>query len=246
VAAVNPGTGFVFDAATFVWSIAFLTRMRPRPFQPAQRQRFVRDLADGFHEVRSRTWVWVSILAVGLTVMIQIAPIDVLGPVIARRHFGGAAAWAAIEAAFGAGTVLGGTTAMRAKLNRPLRFVNFCYLLSLPASVALAIRAPLAAIVLAQLMSGWSVGLYVPVWDTLLQERIPPNVLSRVSAYDWMGAIVFMPLGLAAAGPVAGAIGIRTTLICGAVWAAITVVATLSVREIWTLERRLTPADSAQ
>jgi MFS family permease len=247
VAAANPGTGFVFDAATFVWSIAFLAQMHPRVLAPAPRQRFIRDLADGFREVRSRTWIWASILAVGLSVMIQFAPIDVLGPVIARRHFGGAGAWAAMEAAFGAGTVLGGATALRAKLRRPLRFVNLCFLLSLPTSVAIAIPAPLVAIVLAQFVAGWTVGLYLPIWDTLLQQRIPAHVLSRVSAYDWMGSIVFMPLGLAAAGPVAGLIGFRATLITGAVWGAITVAALLSVRDIRTLERLpvLTAADNA-
>jgi Transmembrane secretion effector len=112
VAGLGTGAAFLFDAATFLWSITFLASMRPRPVEPSAPQRFMRDLADGFREVRSRTWVWVSIVAVGLTLMIQVAPIQVLGPVIAREHFGGAAAWAAMEAAFGAGTVLGGVTAL--------------------------------------------------------------------------------------------------------------------------------------
>lgn len=245
VATTNPGAGFVFDAATFVWSIGFLAWMHPRPLEPSPPQRFVRDLADGFNEVRAQTWIWVSILAVGLSLMIQDAPIQVLGPVVARAHFGGAGAWAAIEAALGAGAVAGGATALRVAPRRPLRFLNACFLLCIPGSVALAIPAPLVAIVVAQFAVGWFIGLYLPVWDTLLQERIPANVLSRVSAYDWMGSIVFMPLGLAVAGPVAGLIGIRATLICGAAWCAISVAATLSVKDIRTLER-LTVSDGRQ
>lgn len=248
VAGVGPGTAFVFDAATFLGSIVFLAQMHPRAVEPSARQRFVRDLADGFREVRSRTWIWASILAVGLTLMIQVAPIDVLGPVVARRDLGGAGAWAAIETAFGAGTVLGGATALRARLRHPLRFVNLCFLLCVSGSVALAIPAPLVAIVAAQFVGGWSVGLYIPVWDTLLQQRIPANLLSRVSAYDWMGSIVFMPLGFALAGPVAAAVGIRATLVGGAVWCVITVIATLSVRDIRMLERPpvLTALESPQ
>jgi MFS family permease len=247
VAAGGPGTAFVLDAATFVWSIAFLAAMHPRPLETSAPQRFLRDLADGFHEVRAQTWIWASILAVGLSLMIQVAPIDVLGPVISRRHFGGAGAWGAMQAAFGAGAVLGGATALRFAFGRPLLFVNLCFLLCVPGSIAFAIPAPLAVIVVAQLVAGWSIGLYLPIWDTLLQERVPAHVLSRVSAYDWMGSIVFMPLGLAAAGPVAAAIGIRATLICGAVWCAITVLAMCSLREIRTLERVavLTAADPA-
>jgi MFS family permease len=247
VATAGPGAAFVFDAATFLWSIGFLAWMRPRRVEPSPPQRFLRDLADGFHEVRARRWIWVSILAVGLTLMIQDAPIQVLGPVIARSHFGGAGAWAAIEAALGAGTVVGGATALRVAPSRPLRFVNLCFLLCVPGSIALAIPAPLVAIVVLQFLAGWAIGLYVPVWDTLLQQRIAANVLSRVSAYDWMGSIVLMPLGFAAAGPVAAAIGIRPTLMAGAVWCAISVAATLSVREIRTLERlpALTGPESA-
>ena len=194
----------MFDAVTFLWSIGFLAAMHPGRLAPSAPQRFIRELADGFREVRSRRWIWASILSVGLVLMIQVAPIQVLGPVIARRHFGGAGAWAAMEAAFGAGTILGGATALRFAFRRPLRFVNLCFLLTIPGSVAFAIPAPLVAIVLVQFVGGWSVGLYLPIWDTLLQQRVPANVLSRVSAYDWLGSIVFFPLGLAATGPVAG------------------------------------------
>jgi MFS family permease len=179
----------------------------------------------------------VSILAVGLTLMIQVAPIQVLGPVIARAHFGGAAAWAAIEAAFGAGTVLGGATALRLSPKRPLLFVNLCILLCAPGSIALGVPAPLAVIIAAQLVGGWSVGLYLPVWDTLVQERIPPQALSRVSAYDWMGSLVLMPLGLAVTGPIAGVIGAQATLISGGVFCVIATVATVAVREIRDLQR---------
>ena len=42
------------------------------------------------------------------------------------------------------------------------------------------------------------------IWDTALQQVIPPNKLARVSAYNWMGAMAFLPAGYAIAGPVAG------------------------------------------
>jgi MFS family permease len=237
VATAGPGAAFVVDAGTFVWSAAFLASMRPRRLVPPPRQSFVRDLVDGYREVRAQRWIWVSILSVGLALMIYDAPIQVLGPVVARRHLGGAGAWAAIEAALGAGTVAGGATALRVALRRPLRFVNVCFLLCAPGSIALGIPAPLAVIVVLQFLAGWSIGLYVPVWDTLVQERVPANVLSRVSAYDWTGSLAFMPLGFAAAGPVASAIGIRATLICGGIWCAISVAVMLSVRDIRNLER---------
>lgn len=237
VASAGPGDAFLLDAGTFVWSAACLAWMRPRRLAPAPPQSFARDLRDGFREVRTRRWIWVSILSVGLALMLYEAPIQVLGPVVARRHLGGAGAWAAIEAALGAGTLAGGTTALRVSLNRPLRFVNLCFLLCVPGSIALALPAPLVAIVMLQFLAGWSIGLYVPVWETLVQERVPAHVLSRVSAYDWMGSLAFMPLGFAAAGPISAAIGIRATLIAGGIWCAVSVAVMLSVKDIRDLER---------
>ena len=40
-------------------------------------------------------------------------------------------------------------------------------------------------------------------WDTMLQQHIPQDAISRVSSYDWMGSLIFQPLALAAVGPVA-------------------------------------------
>lgn len=128
VAGFGTGTAFLADAASFSWSILFLVQMRPRHVAPPVAQPFLRDLSDGFREVRSRTWLWASILCVSLVVMVQEAPIQVLGPVIARAHFGGAAAWAGMSAAFGAGTIIGGAAALRISPKRPLLFVNLSFL----------------------------------------------------------------------------------------------------------------------
>ncbi len=237
VAGFGTGTAFLFDAASFLWSIAFLARMHPRALAPAEAQPFLRDLSDGFQEVRSRTWLWASILCVALTLMIQEAPIQVLGPVIARVHFNGAAAWAATETAFGAGTIIGGATALRLSPERPLMFANLCFLLAVPSSFAFGIPAPLPVIVASELAAGWSLGLYLPIWETLVQERIPAGALSRVSAYDWMGSLVFLPLGLALAGPAAGLIGVPATLIGGGIFCAVATIVLATVPDVRAIQR---------
>ena len=35
-----------------------------------------------------------------------------------------------------------------------------------------------------------------------MQTQIPPDRLSRVSSYDWMGSVAFLPAGFALVGPV--------------------------------------------
>jgi hypothetical protein len=54
--------------------------------------------------------------------------------------------------------------------------------------------------------------LFNTLWETTLQQHIPPASLSRVSAYDWFGSLLGQPLGLALAGVVAAGIGMSRTL----------------------------------
>jgi MFS family permease len=66
------------------------------------------------------------------------------------------------------------------------------------------------------------------IWGTLLQRRVPPELLGRVSSLDFFVSLAFMPISMALAGPVSELIGLRTTfLIAGLVpvaLAAVTIV----------------------
>jgi hypothetical protein len=82
----------------------------------------------------------------------------------------------------------------------------------------------------------------VLLWNTTMQQEIPPDKLSRVYSYDALGSLALVPLGLAVAGPFAELVGVRATL-WGA--AAIAVAVTLAVflsHDVRTLERR--PAEA--
>ena len=46
-----------------------------------------------------------------------------------------------------------------------------------------------------------------------MQHEVPPDVLSRVSAYDLFGSLAFAPIGLVIAGPLSSVIGVTTTLV---------------------------------
>jgi len=68
--------------------------------------------------------------------------------------------------------------------------------------------------------------------DTALQQTIAPEKLARVSAYNWMGAMAFLPAGYAIAGPVASVIGMSTSLWIGVVWVVVTTLIVISVRDV--------------
>jgi predicted MFS family arabinose efflux permease len=156
---------------------------------------------------------------------------------VAKQSLGGAAAWGLIAAGWGAGTVAGGLIALRWKPVRPMLACTLLVLLIAPALALLAMRAPAPMIATAQAMGGAGMGIFSAVWMTTLQQRVPEEALSRVSAWDWMGSFLFLPLGLIAAGPVADQIGISTTLWISVAWAVLSTLTVLLVPSVRNLRR---------
>ncbi len=137
----------------------------------------------------------------------------VLGPVIAKQSLGGAPAWGFILALEGAGAVVGGVVMLRWNPVRPLLVataVTFAWAWPI---LALAARAPVLLIASGGFVAGVGLTVFGTLWTTTMQREIPPEVLSRVSAYDWFGSLVFLPIGMAIVGPIAAALGVTATMV---------------------------------
>jgi MFS family permease len=237
-ATANPGSVFVVDSATFAVSATSLALLRlPRSRREGERRSFFADLKGGWHELISHTWLWVIVAWAATYLGIVVAPWMTLGPVVAKESLGGAAAWGLIAAGWGAGTVAGGLIALRWKPVRPMLTCTLLVLLIAPAVALLAMRAPAPMIATAQAMGGAGMGIFSAVWLTTLQQRVPEEALSRVSAWDWMGSLLFLPIGLVAAGPVADQIGISTTLWISVAWAVLSTLTVLLVPSVRNLRR---------
>jgi len=96
----------------------------------------------------------------------------------------------------------------------------------------LALRPPLAFVVAGACVGGIGGTVFNAVWETVLQRHIPPERLSRVTAYDWFVSTVANPLGQASSGPIAGVIGIDATLAAAAGWLAAAPFLTLAIPSI--------------
>jgi hypothetical protein len=70
-----------------------------------------------------------------------------------------------------------------------------------------------------------------------MQEQIPADLLSRVSAYDALGSYALSPAGTAVAGPVAAAVG-AAALAGGGVLILASVACVLCAPEVRRLTRR--------
>jgi hypothetical protein len=107
--------------------------------------------------------------------------------------------------------------------------VGAVFALTAVQSVLLAAHVSFVAIAVAAVVAGFSFSLGSVLFETGVQHGIAPEKLSRVSAYNWMCAMVFLPLGYALAGPIAAAVGMSAYLVFGAVWIVATTVVIYSV-----------------
>ena len=210
VYAFGPGWVYAIDAGTFALSASFLVRL-PAGRAHAARKTFMVDLAEGWREVRARSWVWASILYFAVW-NFAIAAFFVLGPVVSDRELDGARDWGLILSGGAIGSVVGSLLALRIRPRRPL-FTGYL-LISVAAlpTIFLVRPFPVLVIAAAAVVAMVTLAFAVTLWQTTLQERIPREALSRVFSYDWVGSLVLMPLGFAVAGPLAMAIGIDATL----------------------------------
>jgi hypothetical protein len=64
-------------------------------------------------------------------------------------------------------------------------------------------------------LGGAAFAIFDTQWQTTMQREIPAAVLSRVSAYDWFGSLIFLPIGYAIVGPVASVIGVHAVFVFG-------------------------------
>jgi predicted MFS family arabinose efflux permease len=232
VATGGAGWAIAIDGITYAVSAACLALVHIPARVAHDGDSFAGQLRAGWAEFRSRGWLWVTVAQFSLFNVFTFAPFMVLGAVIADRALGGAAAWGVILAAQGAGSIIGGLAVLRVRPRRPLVAATLgmaCF--SGPVAL-LAARAPVAAIAAAAAVSGAGLAVCDALWSTALQQHVPAPVLSRVSAYDWLGSIAFVPLGYALAGPLAGAVGISATLWLGAGWAVIGGAAALAFRSV--------------
>jgi hypothetical protein len=235
VVTAGAGWALAVDAATFAVSAALVSRMSAVRAQAAPAPRsFLADLREGWDAFRSRRWLWTFVLVAAFGNFLH-ASWTVIGPVLAQRELGGAAAWGAVVAASGAGGVLGGLVALRVRPRRPLLAGGLATVVFFAPIALLAAGAPVVVLAVGAAVGEVGLVLGTTLWESTFQRHVEPGLLSRLSAYDWFGSMALYPLGLAAWGPIASVVGFH-----GALWLAfallmVAMAAMLSVRETRTL-----------
>jgi hypothetical protein len=237
VGATSPGVGIACDAASFLLAALFIGAMRLPATLRMEGSSFVGELVEGWREFSSRTWLWAIVAQFGFVNAAEQGAENVLGPAIAKAHLGGAAAWGLVLTAQSLGLLAGGVVLLRLRPERLLLAATLGYLLTIPFLLVLSIPTALAGVIAGAALAGIGMEIFGILWDTTLQQEIAQEKLSRVSAYDALGSFVLTPLGLAAAGPIAQAVGTRATILGAAALCLGSALAVLISRDVRTIRR---------
>ena len=236
VAASGSGWAFAADSVLYLAAAALLGRIRlPREDRVAATG-ILTDLREGWTEFRTRTWLWVIVVQFAFVNMASSGAQNALGPVVADETIG-RAAWGLVLASLTAGMVLGGLIALRWRWQRPLLVGSAAVLLEVPLLLVLGLAPSTAGLMAAAVLAGIGFEIFGVAWDVSVQSNVPADRLSRVYAYDWFGSLVFIPVGLALAGPVASLIGVSAAIVGAAAVIGISVLAVLAVPSVRDVRR---------
>jgi MFS family permease len=237
VAAGSPGAAILIDAASFVAAAVLLARVRVAPREDVvEPEPFLRELREGWTEFRRQRWIFNTIVFFGIGNFAGQAW-GVLAPLVMKEHYGGASTFGLVLSMFGAGLVLGGVIVLRWHPARPL--LASC-LAAVPYGLGvwmIAFLVPLPVLLGAQFLTGVGLAIHLALWFTVFQQQVPEAARSRVSSYDALGSFVLVPLGTAATGPIAAAIGVKETLIASGVITVGTSLLVLVQPVVWTIRR---------
>jgi MFS family permease len=217
VSLLGAGWAMMLNVGLLLASATFTALLRlPSVPAAAESTSVLRELREGWHEFRSRQWLWVVVLQYSFVLMVVFAVAGVLGPVVATQRLGGPTGWSLVLGAESAGMVAGVALAIRARPRRPVRRV---VLLTFPLALlaaALGLGAPLAVVAVAAFAGGAALEYLSVIWDTTMQREIPMEALSRVCSYDALGSLLLGPVGLVLAGPSVALFGAGHALLASA------------------------------
>ncbi|MDP9693273.1 UNVERIFIED_ORG: MFS family permease [Arthrobacter globiformis] len=197
------------------------------------RTSFFSDLREGISYTVRTPWLLWTLLWACISVLFLIGPIEVLLPFVIRDQLGGdSRMFGFLLAVMGVGSAV--ASLVTASVRLPRRYLTVMMVCwgagTLPlAAVGLMDNFWLLALALFIFGATGSVGMVI--WGTLLQRRVPPHLLGRVSGLDFFVSLALMPVSMALAGPAASVLPIWLVfLVAGGVCPVMAVAALLVAR----------------
>lgn len=171
------------------------------------------DMREGFAYMVRTPWLLATLLFASVMVLVMMGPLEVLVPFLIKDELGGGPGdHAVVMACFGIGGAVG--SLVTGSLPMPRRYLTWMNLMwgvgCLP-FLAVGFATAVWQVAAAAFLIGVLFSAPMVIWGTLLQRRVPPELLGRVASLDFFVSISLMPVSMAVAGPVADLIGLKAT-----------------------------------
>jgi MFS family permease len=234
VGAAAPSVAILVAGGLYTVALLALVAMRTLPVPAAaEGSSVLGELREGFGYLFRTGWLFATLAFASLYVLVLIGVFEVLLPFAVRDQTGsGAGGFAFVLGAFGVGGAIGSLVV--SSLRMPRRYLTTMILLWGAGAAPMALIGMtdrLWVMGLAAFVVGFTGSAAMVIWGTLLQRRVPPHLLGRVSSLDFFVSLALMPVSMAVAGPVGEWIGIPTTFVlAGAVPVFLAVAAILGWR----------------
>lgn len=190
---------FAVDALSFVASAAFLAFARPRVYERTPTEPLRRELTTGFRYVADVPWLWITIGTFSVVLLVGFAAFQVLLPKLVRQEWaGGVGAYGLLFALQGVGMVIGSIVlGQTAPTRRRGILIYGLFVANAIFGALLGLSPWYGGAAVLQIGRGFCLGFAITLWDTMLMQRVPSHMLSRVISMDWFGSLGLLPAGLA-------------------------------------------------
>jgi MFS family permease len=216
VALAGPGGAFLVDAGTFAVSLTCVALMRTGSRAPQRERRpMLAEMREGLVFVRSQTWLWATLVAAAVALLVFYGPVEVLIPYLIKNDLGGGAgAFGLFLSAIGLGSVLGSLWMGRHGMpRRPITHLYLWWGLGTFPIAGYALATGTWQLMVLGFVFGVANSMGMVVWTTLMQSRVPSELRGRVNSLDWFVSLGLIPVSFALTGPCAAAFGVDATLI---------------------------------
>jgi MFS family permease len=158
-----------------------------------------RELTTGFRYVAKVPWLWITIGTFSLVLLVGFAAFQVLLPKLVREEWaGGVGSYGLLFALQGVGMVIGSVVlGQTAPTRRRGALIYSLFVANSVFGALLGLSPWYGGAAVLQIGRGFCIGFAITLWDTMLMQRVPSHMLSRVISMDWFGSLGLLPAGLA-------------------------------------------------
>lgn len=246
IAVFGLGGAFVVDAVSFALAGLAFAFLRTRRETSSRVEGLIwEDLKEGFRFVRGQTWLWGTLIASGIGLLVFFGPWQVLVPIVVVNKLNGSGGeLATIFSVGGIGALV--ASVIIGQKNLPRRYLTMMFIAFAAGSFMLTgfgIATELWHAIVASFFMQAFLTAGVIIWGTTLHRLVPGEILGRVSSFDWLVSTGLIPISLLLAAPLAKLIGPDTTLIAAGIFGCVIVLGFMFIPGVRAPESQAVPSE---